>query len=141
MYPDLHHQVITLLEKDHLSLTFHNVDDDKSHTKCYDTHVMGRFDCHNPECSSKGWSSKKICVTIRLYSATLYNARVYHQHCLGCDHLSRPLLDKASYAERVAYRLKKWKGVAVARPPFDEKKGPPHHSELCEGCKAGHCMY
>ena len=49
------------------------------------------------------------------------------------------MLDE-SYAERVAYRLKKWCGVEVEPPHYNpEPKGPPHEIELCEGCKDGHC--
>lgn len=45
-----------------------------------------------------------------------------------------------SYAERVAYRLKSWKGVRQERPPFKGKANRPHENKLCEGCKAGHCI-
>lgn len=41
--------------------------------------------------------------------------------------------------ERVAYRIKKWKGVNVARPYYSRDAKGEHESDLCEGCKAGHC--
>lgn len=140
MYPNLHDQVTDLLEEDGLSFNFQNIDDDNSCTHTYDTHIMGRFDCHNSECSSTGWSSKKIPITIRMYPRSRYNARVYHQRCQQCNALGRPLLDEDSYVERVAYRLKRWMGVEVERPMFSPMQGPPHQSDLCEGCKAGHCV-
>lgn len=139
MYPNLHERVPSLLQEDNLSLDFHNTDDNTSFTRDYDTHIMGRFNCRNPKCSSTGWSSKKISITIRMYHGARYNARVYHQRCQDCNGLSRPLLDKASYAERVAYRLKKWSGIEVDPPAFSGQEGSPHQAELCEGCKAGHC--
>lgn len=52
--------------------------------------------------------------------------------------LSSPILDD-SYAERVAYRLKKWCGVELERPKFSGQSKGPHEEEFCEGCKAGHC--
>ena len=52
--------------------------------------------------------------------------------------LSRPILDD-SYAERVAYRLKKWCGVELERPEFSGQSKGPHEKKFCEGCKAGHC--
>lgn len=41
--------------------------------------------------------------------------------------------------DRVAYRLKRWAGVWAERPEYSEKKGLPHKSSLCEGCKIGVC--
>merc|ERR1712093_619787 len=84
------------------------------------------------------WSSKKITITIRMYSGQRYNARVYHQRCRACQALSRPVLDD-SYADRVAYRLLKWCGVEQEIPEFAGESKGPHQQELCEGCKAGHC--
>jgi hypothetical protein len=99
---------------------------------------MGRFICHNSTCSSAGWASKRIAITIRLYQGKKYNARVYHQRCRSCNALSRPILD-GSYAERVVYRIRKWEGVQVERPVWEGRKGKPHDTELCEGCRAGRC--
>lgn len=141
LYPALHDNVSSLLKKDDLHYAFHNSDDDDTCIEDYDTNIMGRFVCHNIKCPSQGWSSKVVPVTIRLYNNQQYNARVYHQRCKRCQKLSRPILDH-SYAERVAYRIKKWTGVDVDRPPFDGKTSRgPHQSNLCEGCKTGHCKY
>lgn len=138
LYPSLHDDVSRLLDETGLEFTFYDVDDGNCERQ-YDTNIMGRFVCHNSKCAATGWSSKRIAVTIRKYSGGRYNARVYHQRCDGCNWLSRPILD-SSYAERVAYRLKKWYGVAVEPPPFERKDNQlPHHKDLCEGCKAGHC--
>lgn len=47
-----------------------------------------------------------------------------------------------NFSERVSYRIKKWSGVEMERRPFsrdlDNKR--PHESDLCEGCKHGHCI-
>ncbi|KAH7308608.1 zinc-binding domain-containing protein [Stachybotrys elegans] len=139
MFPSLHDQVAQLLQESNLSFAFHNVDEIHCDNE-YDTNIMGRFSCHNPNCASGGWSSKVVPITIRMYSERRYNARVYHQRCILCNRLAKPRLDD-SYAERVAYRLKKWSGIDVQNPfssPHDYNK-PPHISDLCEGCKAGHC--
>jgi len=138
MYPSLHDGVSSLLEDEDLHFDFYNKDAEAC-TRTYDTTVMGRFICRNRACSSPGWSSKIIAITIRMYTGARYNARVYHQRCRRCNSLSRPILDD-SYAKRVAYRLKKWSGVEMDLPQYSGQtnKGP-HNKDLCEGCKAGHC--
>ena len=138
MYPALHDKVSRAIEDDQLSFTFHKVDDASGCVNEYDTNIMGRFVCHNAGCDLSGWSSKMIAITIRMYPNDRYNARVYYQRCKGCNCLSRPFLDK-SYTERVAYRLKKWSGVEMELPPYDGESRGPHHSNLCEGCRNGHC--
>ncbi|UNI19509.1 hypothetical protein JDV02_005691 [Purpureocillium takamizusanense] len=138
LYPSLHEQVTRLLEEDDLFFDFNHADDDVSCIRDYDTTIMGHFACRNASCKSDGWSSKKIAITIRMYPGARYNARVYFQRCKSCKKLSRPSLDD-SYADRVAYRLKKWCGVHVAQPYRSGQSKGPHQSELCEGCKAGHC--
>lgn len=138
MHPELHGDVSLLLAEDDLHLSFHQNDSASQCLKDYDTNIMGRFSCRNETCTASGWSSKKIAITIRLYSGGRYNARVYHQRCQQCNNLSQPWLDD-SYGERIAYRLKKWYGVKMERPEYGGKKGKPHHRGLCEGCKAGHC--
>lgn len=138
MYPKLHDDVSRLLEEDDLYFHFHEVDDDKGPIKNYDTTVMGRFLCRNRKCASNGWSSKKIAITIRMYPGDKYNARVYHQRCKSCNYLSRPLLDD-SYADRVAYRIKKWNGIRLDIPFYSGESKGPHNRHLCEGCKAGRC--
>jgi hypothetical protein len=140
MYPDKHQEVLALLEEDHVNLAFRNQDDIVNCLKEYDTKIMGRFVCHNKTCNSPGWGSKKIAITIRKYRDQKYNARVYHQRCLKCNVLSKPILD-SSYPERVAYRLKKWAGVYIEPPPYNSRNNQkPHESEFCEGCKAGRCQ-
>ncbi|KAI8945084.1 zinc-binding domain-containing protein [Xylaria longipes] len=102
---------------------------------------MGRFQCENSECENDGWRSKVIAITIRIYPDDEYNARVYRQRCKACDTLSTPSLDH-SYAERVAYRLKKWRGIKLKRPQYSDKNDDtPHEGTFCEGCKAGHCGF
>lgn len=139
MYPGLHKMVKDALQKDNLHLSFHKADENASSSHIFDTHIMGRFTCHNSECGANVWSSKKVPITIRMYPANRYNARVYHQRCQGCDSLGSPSLDKDSYVERVVYRLRKWNGIEVEPRPYYGNVGPPHRSELCEGCRAGHC--
>ena len=138
MFPVLHDDVSRLLEEDNLEFNFYKVDKPESCIKEHDTNIMGRFICHNHSCESDGWSSKNIAITIRMYDGKKYNARVYHQRCMNCNSLSRPYLD-GSYAERVAYRLKKWNGIKVEAPDFSGERKKPHHRDLCEGCKDGHC--
>ena len=138
MYPRLHEDVSSLLEEDDISFDFYGVDESKGSTQTYDTTVMGRFPCYNRACASRGWSSKKIAITIRMYPGARYNARVYHQRCEECNWISRPFLDDP-YADRVAYRLKKWSGVNVTPPPFSGQSSGHHQSDLCEGCRNGHC--
>ncbi|KAI0449730.1 zinc-binding domain-containing protein [Xylaria acuta] len=139
MCPFKHPEVSTLLEREHLHFTFRIEGDDKACAREYDTHIMGRFRCENPECDNQGWSSKPIAITIRMYPDDEYNAGVYHQHCIACDTLSTPTLDD-SYAGRVAYRLKKWRGIKLKRRSHPKTTpDKPHEGELCKGCKAGHC--
>lgn len=140
MFPKLHEEVSALLEEDDLDFKFHNVDQQQCQ-KDYDTNIMGRFICANSSCDSKGWSSKVVPITIRMYPGDRYNARVYHQRCKACNWIAKPIPD-GSYAERVAYRLKKWSGVQIEPPDYVQKKmGKPHKSHLCEGCKANHCTW
>lgn len=139
MQPSLHDDVASLLEEDNLYFAFYEIDKPETSIRDYDTTVMGRFDCRNQSCSSNGWSSKKIAITVRLYANDRYNARVYHQRCMKCNSINEPILD-ATYAERVAYRLKKWSGIVMDQPRYSLKKSRgPHQSNLCEGCGAGHC--
>lgn len=141
MYPDHHADVSRLLEEADLALPFHNVDDETTCIKDYDTSIMGRFICRNGNCAKSGWSSKLVPITIRLYrdaAGEKYNARVYHQRCKRCNALSRPIVD-GSYAERIAYRLKKWNGIEMKPPASSGESKGPHNSLLCAGCKYGHC--
>ncbi|KAF2007395.1 hypothetical protein P154DRAFT_541563 [Amniculicola lignicola CBS 123094] len=110
MYPLLYNDVTELLYKDNLFFSFYEKDDDNSCIDDYDMTIMAV------------WSSKQIAITIQRYSKERYNARLDY-----------------SYAERVAYRLKKWSGVQVERPPFSGQSNGPQGSDLCKGCKQGHC--
>ena len=125
MYPTLHDDVSYILEKDDLHLNFHRSDSGRTCIKEYDTNIMGQFVCRNHACSSNGWSSKRIAITIRMYPRAQYNARVYNQSCQRCNRLGEPHLDD-SYAERVAYRLKKWCGIEGARPIYSGQSNGPH---------------
>lgn len=139
MYPQLHDQVSRLLQEDDLFFDFRTTDSGEDAMQTHDTNVMGRFVCRNKACVKDSWSSKKIPVTIRMYPGAQYNVRVYHQRCNSCEALSRPYLDN-SYADRTAYRIKKWCGVQTETPHHVAKKSKgPHDSERCEGCKDGHC--
>ncbi|KAH7403858.1 zinc-binding domain-containing protein [Cadophora sp. MPI-SDFR-AT-0126] len=138
MFPSLHDDVSRLLDVEGHPFTFHNVDNDIECIRSYDTAIMGRFHCRSRNCQSKTWSSKQIAVTIRMYPEQRYNARVYHQRCEACNTLRKPILDD-SYADRVAYRLLKWSGVEQEPPAYSGESRGPHRSELCEGCRAGHC--
>lgn len=140
-FPSLHDDVSALLEEDDLYFGFRDVDDQAGCVREYDTNIMGRFICRNGACECGGWSSKKIAITIRMYPGAGYNARVYKQRCRSCDALGDLRLEHGgSYADRVAYRIKKWCGVDMKPPAYLGKaaKGP-HQADLCEGCKAGRC--
>ena len=115
LYQALHPNVSRLLEEDDLYFDFHEHDDARACIKDYDTNIMGRFTCRNHTCSFNGWSSNRIAITIRMYPGARYNARVYNQRCKRCNRLGDPHLDD-SYAERVAYRLKKWCGIDMDQP-------------------------
>lgn len=52
--------------------------------------------------------------------------------------ISKPILDD-SYAERIAYRLRKWSGIELEPPGFSGQSKGPHEKKFCEGCKSGHC--
>lgn len=141
MYPELHESVSRLLEEDSLSFTFFAIDEDEESIEDSDSNIMGRFRCLNKACPKPGWRSKVIAITIRMYPEQQYNARVYHQRCKACGSLSQPFPD-GSYAERIAYRLKRWSGVEVDRPVYTaHERERPHESALCEGCKHGHCKF
>ena len=138
MFPDFDDEVDQLINPEGLSFVFYPNDDPTASIREYDTNIMGRFSCYNQTCQSTGWSSKKVPITIRLYPDQRYNARVYHQRCMHCRFLSRPTLD-ASYAERVAYWLKKWSGIKQDQPKVSKMSKGPHQGSLCEGCKHGRC--
>ncbi|KAL8636326.1 MAG: hypothetical protein Q9228_006264 [Teloschistes exilis] len=140
MFPQLHSSVFHAVSDEIPSPRFNNTDTDKGSHNEYSTFVMGKFQCYNNSCSNTGWSSKKVTILIRGYGNNLYNAVVFGQRCQSCNRLGNLTLDEASYVDRVAYRLKKWAGVATDDHIFSKKEGPPHKSELCEGCKRGYCQ-
>lgn len=137
IYPSLHDDVSDLLYEANLFFNFYEKDDDNGCIDYHDTNIRGRFTCSNPACPAV-WTSGQVAITIREYSDSRYNARVYYQSCKRCQTTSEPQLDH-SYAERVAYRLKKWAGVQVERPPYSKQSNGPHRKDLCEGCKQGRC--
>jgi hypothetical protein len=139
MFPELHEDVLEAVSGAMISPRFNHNDDDDTFDGAddmYPTNVMGNFTCKNRH----SWSSKKVAIVIRGYPGNEYNAAVYYQRCRSCNELGALDLDDNSYVERVAYRLKRWAGVAVERPFFNEGTSPPHISELCEGCRAGYCQ-
>lgn len=138
MYKNLHDEVSNLLSAADLRYEFYEDDDDANSIRMRDTNIMGCFVCQNRACKARGWSSKMIAITIRLFPAQRYNARVYHQRCKFCRWLSRPLLDQ-SYAERIDYWIRQWNGIRVETPPISNGSNGPHNRQLCEGCQAGHC--
>lgn len=139
MFPSLHQDVLNALSGSIAQIWFNDTNTDEGANNLYPTNVMGRFRCENNRCRSKSWGSKRVAIYIRGYPGNGYNAVVYNQRCESCQELGQLTLDEASYVDRVSYRLKKWAGVAVARPYYEEKEGPPHMNDLCEGCKRGHC--
>jgi len=140
MFPSLHQQVVNEVSDEIASTSFHKKDSDKDSNNAYSTHVMGKFICTNDTCSKNGWGSKKVAIHIRGYPNNGYNAVVFNQRCKGCNKLGTLTLDETSYVERVAYRLKKWAGVAMEQQKHSGNKGPPHETALCEGCKRGLCQ-
>lgn len=142
LHPSLHEEISHHLEGDGLSVDFHTAGGFEDSVEEYDTFVMGAFTCPKQSCRTKKWTSKKIAITIHLYSGQRYNAHVWHQKCQKCKSIGHLGLDAESYIDRVVYRLRKWLGVAlpVRDPrPWQDITRPPHRTELCEGCRNGHC--
>ncbi|KAH8693334.1 zinc-binding domain-containing protein, partial [Phaeosphaeriaceae sp. PMI808] len=139
MFPSLHgaviHAVFSAMPPPHFRLDDTNL----TSTKNYQTSVIGEFSCRNSACHQNGWGSKKVAIVIRQYPENRYNAVVYNQRCKICDNLGSLKLDKPSYVERVAYRLKKWAGVVEAQRELVRGRSEPHESKYCEVCKAGVC--
>ena len=140
MLSSRHKDVLSLLKEHDLNFKFHNDDVSTSCIETWDTNIMGRFSCRNDGCDSRGWPSKAIATTIRLYPGARYNARIYHQRCMRCLTTGRLEEVDESYVERVSYWLKRWSGVEVQAPQRSyQKTRAPHQKDLCEGCRAGHC--
>lgn len=140
MFPNLHQDVSNAVSDAISSPWFKNTDTDSGSSDRYSTFVMGRFQCDHGACSNTGWGSKKVAILIRSFGRNGYNAVVFGQRCQSCKHFGILRLDESSYTDRVAYRLKKWAGVATDVQHYSGKTGPPHMSELCEGCKRGYCL-
>jgi hypothetical protein len=138
MLPNLHQDVLDAVSgtmdppKFNKTNSFHRINNKHEST------LMGKFECKNHR-SPLFWTSGVIAIIIRGYPGNEYNAGVFNQRCKFCNGLGT-LHANGSYVERVAYRLKKWAGVSMVPPPYKNKNGPPHKSELCEGCKAGCCL-
>lgn len=142
-FAELHQDIAQAVFPDIRHTSFHEATDDEDHDDdCddeYSTYVMGKFRCTNEACETPAWSSKMVTILIRRYSGNGYSALVYNQRCKVCDQLGTFRLHKRSYVERIAYRLKKWGGVATTPQVFRERTGPRHEQEFCEGCKRGIC--
>lgn len=141
MCPSLHDAVLAALSNSvHPTPWFQSADTDAGATQTYKTHVISKFRCRNRRCSQLGWGSRKVAILIRGYAGNGYNAVVFNQRCKSCERLGGMTLDEKSYVDRVAYRLKKWAGVAMERRPFvGAAGGPEHERDLCEGCRRGYC--
>jgi hypothetical protein len=137
MFPSLHRDVVNAVSDQIASPKFHPEDSAANNT--YSTNVMGTFKCTNNACLNRGWGSMRVAILIRGYPKGRYNAVVFNQRCWSCEKLGNLTLNRESYVDRVAYRLKKWAGIEMERPHVDSQNGPPHKSTLCEGCKRGVC--
>ncbi|KAK4107689.1 hypothetical protein N656DRAFT_683079, partial [Canariomyces notabilis] len=139
-FPNLHKQVLSALSGAISPRPwFNKAGSDNAAIDDYSTNVRGRFRCANTACRQAGWGSGRVAILIRHYPRNGYNAVVFNQRCKSCERLGVLTLDEQSYVDRVAYRLKKWAGVKVERPPYAPHRGPEHEEELCEGCKRGVC--
>jgi hypothetical protein len=142
MFPWLHQDVSKAVSAAEVCPRWINTQNDhEDSNNKYSTNVMGRFTCSNDGCPTRSWSSKTVSIWIRGYPENGYNAVIFNQRCKDCNQLGDLTLDKNSYVERVAYRLKKWAGVLMEQQHYAGKGGrPPHMRELCEGCKRGYCQ-
>ena len=120
---------------------FHEQDADENLDNSYETSIMAHFICINGKCAKSTWGSGKVAIRIRSYPGNAYNAVVFNQRCKSCNALGKININTETYVSRVAYRLKKWAGIDMKRPPFYNRETPPHESQLCEGCKAGYCQW
>lgn len=137
-FPWLNERIADAVAPD-LPSTFFNTNKRELHGHEYETNIMGRFICTTPNCAAKGWGSTRVSILIKGFVGNGYHATVFGQRCRQCKNLGLLKMDEDSYVDRVAYRLKKWANIEVTPPPYKEKQGPPHETELCEGCKRGHC--
>lgn len=105
----------------------------------HSTHVMGTFRCVTKRWRNRRWTSGHVAIHIRGYENNGYDAVVFNQRCDNCKQLGIFTLDDDTYVQRIVYRVKKWAGLDPGHAPYDDKHGPPHRKDLCEGCKAGYC--
>jgi hypothetical protein len=138
MFPGLHQKVLDAIAgaMNPPKFTYKKSNDDASNLRL--TNLIGKFECNNHH-RTRVWSSGIVTTVIRKYPSNEYSVVVFNQRCKSCKELGTLFLDEDMYVERVRLRLKRWAGVAVEIPVYDEKSSPPHEIELCEGCKAGYC--
>ncbi|KAK4200092.1 zinc-binding domain-containing protein [Triangularia verruculosa] len=142
-FPELHDGILNSLNNILQPIPYFKHGGNQALNNCqdeYDTFVMAKFTCDNPQCSKRGWRSGKVTILIRGYQDNGYHAVVFNQRCERCNQLGALELDQPSYIDRVTYRLKKWAGFNMGTRSLREKKEtPPHKSHLCEGCSRGYC--
>ncbi|KAK1451097.1 hypothetical protein CCUS01_11276 [Colletotrichum cuscutae] len=136
-FPLLHPKVADVI--DHITVVWVSRKTKREPNNTHSTSVVGKFTCDNGACSNKTWTSGNVALQIQGYPGGGYNAVVYNQRCRVCNRLGIFSLDEVTYVDRIAYRLKKWAGVATERRVYEKKATPPHKKELCEGCKKGCC--
>ena len=135
IYPQYHNNIAAELS----NVIFCNISNSVNCINEYDTNIIGIFECNNYNCNNKRWSSKKVAITIRMFSNNKYSVIVYNQRCKLCNNLGIPTIDEDCYTERVVYRIKKWLGYKVEQPIYLGTSKGPHESAFCEGCRVGHC--
>ncbi|KAF4772753.1 hypothetical protein HER10_EVM0011669 [Colletotrichum scovillei] len=137
-FPLLHPKVANAVV-DHITVVWVSKKTTREPNNTYSTSVKGKFTCDNGACSNKTWTSGKVTLAIQGYPGGGYNAVVYNQRCKVCNRLGIFSLAEDTYVDRIAYRLKKWAGVAMERRVYEKRGTPPHKKGLCEGCKKGCC--
>jgi hypothetical protein len=73
-----------------------------------------------------------VSILIREYPQNRYNTVIFNQSCKFYNKLGEQTLNKNSYIERIAYRLKKWAGIPMEQQPYIGKEGPLHMRNPCE---------
>lgn len=149
MFPSLHDDIRAAISEEDIPKIWFNAkpdsDEDNDLQDKYDTKIMGEFKCCNKTCPRGGWHSKKVAIWIRGYPSSGfnggYNVVVFNQRCKNCNEIAKMTLDKDTYVDRVAYRLRKWAGVKVVPPVFVKKSRIRHDFQHCEGCRLGHCEW
>ena len=63
-----------------------------------------------------------MTILIRGYPRNEYNAVISNQRCKPCHHLGTLILDKVSYIDRVAFRLKRWAGAPAEHRSHIQKE-------------------